>query len=374
MSIFRGGLVATVAAMFVATGAGAVRATPAVATPTPMIALAGLGGETRALAVNRRGQAMGTSYDAQGVAHAGVWLRPDHFTAMGTEPGFGNALNDEGHVVGAGTTVNGAGFLWAAGDLRYLTYPEHTVWPTAINNRDQVVGNLEPLVAGGSTAFLWQDGRYTLLPAPEGKYGYAVDISERGTVLGYVVTPDWSVIRAVVWHDGVRTDLGTLGGPDSRPQKINARDQVIGLSDVAGSDLAHPFRWTRGAMTDLLAGQPETMGFARTLNDHGAVVGDVDTRAVLWPHGGMRCLTPAGYAGRGTAINNRGEVAGTVESLNPDGTPGRVFRWRAGRLTYIVPPEGTSAAGVVGLDEQGRIFGHLRRAGEPPHAVIWLPR
>jgi len=375
MSFQRRGFVAAMAAMFVATGAGAAQAVPAAATPvTPMITLAGLGGETRAVAVNRHGQVMGLSYDAQGVEHAGVWLRPDRFTALGVEPGFGNALNDEGHVVGAGTTQPGAGFLWAEGALEYLTYPGQSVWPVGINNRDQVVGNLEPLSAGGSTAFLWQDGSYTLLPSPAGMSGYAVGVNESGTVLGYVVTADWSVIHAVVWNHGVRTDLGTLGGASSRPRKINDRADVIGLSDLAGSDVAHPFLWRRGVMTDLLRGRPQTTGFARTLNDQGAVVGEAGTRAVMWRQGHMRYLTPAGFAGTASAVNNRGEVAGTVDPLDQDSGPGRVFRWRAGQLTYIEPPAGSSALGVAGLDEYGRLFAHLASADGTLRAVAWLPR
>ena len=46
------------------------------------------------------------------------------------------------------------------------------------------------------------------------------------------------------------TDLGTLGGPDSRAVAINDLGQVIGWGAAASGE-THAFLWEDGVMTDL---------------------------------------------------------------------------------------------------------------------------
>jgi len=46
-------------------------------------------------------------------------------------------------------------------------------------------------------------------------------------------------------------DLGTLGGTMGFATAINNRGQVVGQSNMAGDQTAHPFLWGRGKLKDL---------------------------------------------------------------------------------------------------------------------------
>src|SRR5215203_5960487 len=70
------------------------------------------------------------------------------------------------------------------------------------------------------------------------------------------------------------TDLGTLGGEQSRALGLDACGRVVGESQAtAGAAAAfHPFHWNNGVMTDLgTLGGPS--GAANALNQSGAVAG-----------------------------------------------------------------------------------------------------
>lgn len=85
------------------------------------------------------------------------------------------------------------------------------------------------------------------------------------------------------------TDLGTLGGTDSRAVAINDRGQVIGTSSTA-SGRYHAFIWQDGVMTDLGVLPGKSNSKAAAINDRGQVVGDSDDRAFLWQHKRMTDL------------------------------------------------------------------------------------
>ena len=46
-------------------------------------------------------------------------------------------------------------------------------------------------------------------------------------------------------------DLGTLGGTDADGVGVNDRGWVVGISRVAGDQSGHAFLWRDGVMTDL---------------------------------------------------------------------------------------------------------------------------
>ncbi|HSL72300.1 MAG TPA: hypothetical protein VK864_18775, partial [Longimicrobiales bacterium] len=95
-----------------------------------------------------------------------------------------------------------------------------------------------------------------------------------------------SARHAFLWHDGVMTDLGTLGGNSSQAQAINGAGQIVGYSELPGG-FYHAVRWENGSITDL--GQAVTPGpysMASGINIRGDAVGFGYTatgmHAVVW--------------------------------------------------------------------------------------------
>jgi probable HAF family extracellular repeat protein len=129
----------------------------------------------------------------------------------------------------------------------------------------------------------------------------------------------------------VITDLGTLGGNNSRAVAINGRGQVIGSSRTR-SDADHAVLWENGKMRDLgTFGGPGSEPTA--INDKGQVIGSADTEvmgnegnhpdyiphAFIWQSGKMRDLGTLGGSGRSSVsgsgawgVNERGQVVGLL--------------------------------------------------------------
>ena len=258
-----------------------------------------LGGKSsRPRALNDRGQVVGESFTASGTVHAFLW-RNGRMTDLGTLGGsdsFASGINDRGQVVGSSSTANGTqhAFLWQNGkmiDLGTLGAQFTSSSATAINGQGQIVGtsylakvtqtgqqghaflwqngkmrDLRTLGAGYATSeaaalnasgdivgssrsatgparpVLWRDGR--VLPLYRGSsYGTAVAINDRGQVIGARVPAGGSVVHAFVSDNGTITDLGTLGGAESDASAINARNQIVGVSQTRRG-ARHAVLWT----------------------------------------------------------------------------------------------------------------------------------
>jgi len=299
--------------------------------------------------MNGEGDLVGTTG-----ATLGEWPRYGPFVGLGAGPGpavYG--MNDRGDVIGDDAQVPGSAFLWHDGRLTRLTVPGQLVRASAVSNHDQVVGDLSPVGGGGLRAFSWQNGTVSVLPTPAGLLSYALDVNDRGQVLGMVVDQDWTSMHGAVWSHGRMTPIGRLGGPDTTVRAINDRGEVIGFSD------GHPFLWADGRMRNLLAGTGATTGFARALDDRGVVIGEADSRAAMWTADGMRYLTPPGYYGEALWVNTRGDVAGAMRpGTGPEDQPDLLFRRRGAAISYYGAPDGTTA-GAIGLDDHGRLIGHV---------------
>jgi probable HAF family extracellular repeat protein len=210
----------------------------------------------------------------------------------------------------------------------------------AMNNRGDVVGNAAGPEDSNARARIWRPGH---VPVPLGGirggiYSLAMDINDRGTVLGSAVTPEGDAAM-FVWRRDRITDLGTLGGRNTGygisglyvgADQLNARGDAVGFSQTAaGAD--HAFLWSDGRMIDLgtLGG---TNSYAWGVNDRGDVVGASETAdgrrsAFLWQDGVMidlGALTGSPGGGYASAINNRGQVIGRNGE-------GRVVLWETRR-------------------------------------------
>ncbi len=214
---------------------------------------------------------------------------------LGGNQAVAKGINSSTEVCGYATLANGdtTAFLWDStdgmqdlGDLGRA--PSYAF---GMNDSTEVVGGSQK---NPSTfqAFVWDSGSgmQSLANLPSGKYGFAFDINGSSQVVGESENSS-AAVRAVLWDGGV-TDLGTLGGTDSRARAINNSTQVVGYSDTASDAAVHAFGWDNTgtpAMTDLNDLLPGGSGWVLTdawdINNDGDIVGvgelNGDTRGFL---------------------------------------------------------------------------------------------
>lgn len=219
--------------------------------------------------------------------------------------------------------------------------------PKAMNRRGVVVGE------GPAHAFVWSGYRAVELP---GVHGAALALNDLGIIVGTVEPSDGAEPHAVRWRDGVMEDLGTLGGTYSKALDVNDRGEIVGYA-ATREGRSHAFIWRDGTMTDLgtLGG---TEGGATGMNERGQVIGwsltarPVEWHAFLWDAGQMIDL---GKAWGAVDINERGDV---VMQAHLQAT-----FWRDGVLTEVAPFDDTTITFPHGMDEDGRVVGSTVASG-----------
>ena len=303
------------------------------------------GGYSRAVAINDRGEIIGSSRTANGELHAFLW-RGGRMTDLGTLPGDGvsyaDALNNRGQVAvnsyrsEAGYPWGGHAFLWQSGTKRSLGVLPGARFSrgVAINERGQIAGlstnsDSYPL---RSRPFVWQGGRMRALPTPEGQfvslaYPHALAINGDGQVIATIEDRSGGNQHAVLWWNrhmtllgegfaraindhgqvvfgsklwlrGTSLDLGMTGlGINERGQVLGWRwKEWQGRSDPQSQECVRAAVWQNGKLTELGALgttkpcniPPYINNYAADNNDRGLIVGFSDTpnprnaRAVLW--------------------------------------------------------------------------------------------
>lgn len=232
-----------------------------------------------------------------------------------------------------------------------------------------------------------------------GTFNIATGLNNEGAVVGFSDIPGDH--HAFVWRAGVKTNLGTLGGPQSVVgfnNPINDSGAVTGASTISTTDpngedfcvigstvICLPFVWEKGVMTalPLLGGNN---GMASAINNRGQIVGVAETpnsdpcsfgflqvEAVVWEKGEVHELPPFPGDSIGNAIanNDKGEVVGatgcvatnTVRAvLWPDGPNGGVID--LGNL-------GSGAFNIAfAINNRGQIVGQSTLP-DTIHAFLW---
>jgi probable HAF family extracellular repeat protein len=225
---------------------------------TPLPTLGGNNGQ--ATGVNNRGQMVGFTETStpdpscpapQVLAVKGVIWGPkrDEIHKLPPFPGdsltAAVAINDEGRVVGCSGTCRGVApvspqscvhaTLWQSGSVTDLGSFGGVMnnYGTAINNRGQVVGQLDLPGDQNSHAFLWQEEALTDLGTLPGDFSSAaIGINNSGQVVGVSCDASGNC-RAFLWENGVMTDLNTLVCPGTSlyltiGNDINAKGEIAG--------------------------------------------------------------------------------------------------------------------------------------------------
>jgi probable HAF family extracellular repeat protein len=195
----------------------------------------------------------------------------------------------------------------------------------AVNGAGRIVGVMSFPTAPFNRAVMWVAGTPEELPRLCATCNStATDVNDAGDVSGSVTTAD-GFTSAAVWSSGTVTALPPLPGHASAMAlSINNSGVLAGLS-TNGDGVPRPVRWVNGL--------PEDLGHLDS--------GD----------------TPFGVA---LAINDAGEIVGSVRPL--DGQSERGFVWRDGVMTGLQTPPGETcnefSAGLANNDS-GLIVGYV---------------
>lgn len=229
---------------------------------------------------------------------------------------------------------------------------------SVINDRGTAV------LSGYPGIMIWRDGVLT----PLGIRGSANDLNNKDVLVGSF--SHGMGAHAFMYSDGVFRDLGTLGGQYASAIAINEKGVIVGTSYITGNNTYRGFIYDSGVMTPI-----GTFGGAASrandINRHGVIVGEAQDAAGVWQpfiidKSGIRVLpnVPAGSTLYG--INDRGQIIGTYENPNRQGTTS--FVWEDGVTTPLEPLPEVQAAGwralfVIDINDRGWITGWGWRVG-----------
>jgi probable HAF family extracellular repeat protein len=321
----------------------------------------------------------------------GIDNTPPRFTVtdLGTLGGMNSqatAINHRGQVVGFSTLEGEAitrAFLWEDGVMTDLGSLGGTFSKANdINNRGQAVGASEITGNAARHAALFDRHGITDLGAfPASLVGAAFGIDNGDDIFGGSTTQGSSrsgPFHAAQFKDGVGIDLGTLGGPTSFAAGVNNRGQAVGRADLPGG-FSRAVIFSEGVITDLGTLPGGTASFGRAINNRGEVACLSDTaggafHACLWRHGVMTDLgTIGGTFSDSAGINNRRQIVGTSTVA---GGQQHAYLFSKGKMTdlnELIPADsGWTLVAATGINDAAEIVGNGTINGHA-HAFLLTP-
>jgi len=263
-------------------------------------------------------------------------------------------------------------FIWEDGGMRELTAGPDLFGLDArdIDARGRIAGSGTGVTSSLGVALVWgEDGEVSRLPTPPGDAHCGAEaINRRGDVVGTCLTPDGAGFRfhAVLWRKDTIIDLGAgAGGQETVALEINDRGVVLGAFRNADGLQVGNFVWSDGGLTRL-----DPALSAADLNDRGEITGttrlsgtltafilDRRTIVALPSLAGAVGCTPA-------AINRHAAVGGTCVI-----TP---VAWVDGRVRSL-PTLSEFVAVVTDVNDRGDAVGYSTTPSPDnnSHAVLW---
>jgi probable HAF family extracellular repeat protein len=210
---------------------------------------------------------------------------------------------------------------------------------------------------------------------PGGTQARGMAINQQGWVAGWSNQAD-GTRRAVLWKNGVLTNLNTLGGPSSTVPwpGLNDAGTVVGISHTGESDPLHE-DWSCEAGLFLPGG-----------------LTDLICRGFVWQNGVLRELpTLGGNHSFGTGVNNAGQVVGWAETAvhGSSCVDAQVLEFRAAlwdpkdgsngkiKARELPPLPGDAASAATAINDLGLAVGISGKCDQAVgrfsalHAVLW---
>ena len=259
-----------------------------------LINLGTLGGDNSyAYGINGAGQVVGAShtgaYDVYSspIFHAFVYKAGtmQDIGTLGGDNSYAQAINAFGVIAGQADTAaqDSVAFVGGSGGLTPIVGLSNTNSSAyALNSHGQVVGWANTpsydaqafLSSGGSVSNLGTFGG--------GQQSAAYSITDNGFIVGGADVPNNSdptnpYFHACLFHSGLVTDLGTLGGNRSGAYSVNVFQQIVGYADRTAAGKPQAFLWQNGVIQNLNDMIPATttlhLDQANGINNSGQIVG-----------------------------------------------------------------------------------------------------
>jgi probable HAF family extracellular repeat protein len=297
-------------------------------------------------------------------------------------------INNKGEVVGKGVDSNGArkAFIYSNGEFTELRAPEgwdDFVDAIAINNNGDVLGNgyvgCDPNCV--SKCFIYSNGNYTEI-LPRWSYARARDMNDKGEVIGDGEDSN-GVGKVFLYSNGQYKEIlppRLEGG--FRADAINNNSEVAGVAQNANG-VEKVFIYSQGKYVIL----PKPLGYRndytntkiKDINDNGDFILWVDVtggkgfwKSFIYSNGRYKELRPPGGEDcvncfLAEAINNYGEVIATDEH-------GGTFIYYGGKYMEVTQPTGWDYVIAIDLNDYGEITGNLESFDSIDKGFIAVPK
>ncbi|MGA2061996.1 MAG: hypothetical protein ABSG67_16035 [Thermoguttaceae bacterium] len=215
-----------------------------------------------------------------------------------------------------------------------VTYMGNFV-PTGINNSGDVIGN-SSAESGASQAVLYSNGILTNLKTLGGPENWAFGINNNGQIVGVSEITD-GPFHAFLYDKGQMNDLGTFGGASSDADGINNDGQIAANYETADG-VTHAILYDHGAITEL-GNFGGNLNVAKVINSKGEIAGQAKTadglsHLFVYQKGNMTDLGIVGNYAWVEGMNDAGQIVGGW-GMGGGSIPIRAFLYENGCIAEI---------------------------------------
>jgi probable HAF family extracellular repeat protein len=287
-------------------------------------------------------------------------------------------ISDADAIVGYGSTPNAhrrAFRFTLAGSFTQLAVGPGDTLAAAngSSSNDYVAGSttkgLQQAVRWGPT------GSLTVIGGLEpGSRSVATDVNANGTVVGYGwIGARYSAFRWVPGGGGIQNLSPSFTLPSTFAQAVNAANQVVGHQDY---DPMKAVMWDASGNVSQLGTLGGSQSRAWDINDNGLVVGWSETatrgenRYFAWTaQTGMVNLGVGGGDQLPLAVSNKSRIVGTLVLNGVE----RAFMklGTKGATTYLNVPPGTYKSRATGVNTCGHVVGWIGSDIDGERPVLW---